>query len=578
MGQIKKKGTSGNAKNFITRTQAIKKLQISLADFRRLCIFKGIYPRVPRNKKKANKGSTAPVVFYYAKDILSLLNESVLKKFRENKTFLKKLLKVIGRNEFEVAKKYQTRKPVLHLDHIIKERYPTFLDALRDLDDPLNMLFLFSKMKSTTRLNNKLINISHKLCTEWMAYISKLKLIDKVFVSIKGVYYQVLIKGQEIRWLVPFSFPTNIPDDVDLKIMITFLEFYCALLRFVLYKLYTDSSFQYPPVFNKIQNVGFGELSSYVLNLNNLSSTQIGNSTDLSINKKTKKIMEKESEKLIKLVKLDDVNDEQKVQVKNDEFKLDKFVSEFPDEDLKQPTYENLTTSKLFESMVFYVGREVPLDLIEVCILSCGGKIISEIGLIDLKKTDTDAYKKLDFSSVTHHVFDRQKLIESIEGRIYIQPQWIFDSINAKSLLPLDNYGPGKILPPHLSPWGDANNYDPNLDLDEYSNDEEKNITHEKNDIKNQNEEELIDVSICKDENAKVLHNTLDPSFKKKKSSSKNIKKELQKKNEDLDLKKIMMTKKKSKLYNKIQYGLQKSATKRSILFEKKKLRMKSNR
>lgn len=36
-------GTSGAAKNYITRTQAVRKLQISLPDFRRLCIFKGNY-------------------------------------------------------------------------------------------------------------------------------------------------------------------------------------------------------------------------------------------------------------------------------------------------------------------------------------------------------------------------------------------------------------------------------------------------------------------------------------------------------------------------------------------------------
>ena len=96
--RIKKKNTSGNARNFITRSQAVRKLQVSLADFRRLCIFKGIYPREPRNKKKANKGSTAPTTFYYSKDIQYLMHEPVLAKFREHKTFAKKLTKALGKS------------------------------------------------------------------------------------------------------------------------------------------------------------------------------------------------------------------------------------------------------------------------------------------------------------------------------------------------------------------------------------------------------------------------------------------------------------------------------------------------
>jgi len=122
MARIKRKGEAGAAKAYVTRSAAVKKLQCSLADFRRLCILKGIFPREPRNKKKANKGSSAPTTFYYAKDIAYLAHEPVLKKLREHKAFAKKFARALGRGEWSSAKSLEESKPVYRIDHIIKER------------------------------------------------------------------------------------------------------------------------------------------------------------------------------------------------------------------------------------------------------------------------------------------------------------------------------------------------------------------------------------------------------------------------------------------------------------------------
>ena len=140
MGRLRQKGKAGAAKAYVTRTKAVKKLQCSLADFRRLCILKGalkfclnrgrsihlsilgIFPREPRHRKRANKGSSAPTSFYYAKDIAYLAHEPILKKLREHKAFAKKLARALGRGEWSSAKSLEENKPVYRLDHIIKGR------------------------------------------------------------------------------------------------------------------------------------------------------------------------------------------------------------------------------------------------------------------------------------------------------------------------------------------------------------------------------------------------------------------------------------------------------------------------
>jgi pescadillo protein len=123
MTNLKKKGERGAARNYISRTRAIRKLQLSLADFRRLCILKGIYPRQPNNKKKAagKSGNTAQT-FYYAKDIQYMLHEPLMDKMRQHKAFIKKLSRAMGKREDSLVKKLEENRPQYSLNHLVKER------------------------------------------------------------------------------------------------------------------------------------------------------------------------------------------------------------------------------------------------------------------------------------------------------------------------------------------------------------------------------------------------------------------------------------------------------------------------
>ncbi|KAJ0788255.1 hypothetical protein HanPI659440_Chr05g0189551 [Helianthus annuus] len=141
-----------------------------------------------------------------------------------------------------------TRKPTYTLD--IRERYPKFIDAFRDLDDCLTMVHLFPALPAIERENIQAERIHNcrGLSLEWQAYISRTYKLRKAFISVKGIYYQAELEGQKVTWLTPHALQQVMPQNVDYKIMLTFLEFYETLLGFVNLRLYHSIKLKYPPI------------------------------------------------------------------------------------------------------------------------------------------------------------------------------------------------------------------------------------------------------------------------------------------------------------------------------------------
>jgi len=212
-----------------------------------LCILKGVYPRQP-NKKLEGRNKT----YYHSKDINYLAHEKILEKFREMKVAMKKYRRYMRRDDPEKAARIKESVPTYTLNHLVKERYPTFADAIRDLDDPLCLVNLFSSFQAHKLFSipNERVAACARLAKEFNFYIIKSRSLRKVFLSIKGIYYQADVQGQTVTWVTPYQFTQKLPADVDYRVMLTFLEFYETMLRFVNFKLFSSVSLKYPPHIN----------------------------------------------------------------------------------------------------------------------------------------------------------------------------------------------------------------------------------------------------------------------------------------------------------------------------------------
>eukprot|EP00492_Amphilonche_elongata_P003364 TRINITY_DN3680_c0_g1_i1.p1 TRINITY_DN3680_c0_g1~~TRINITY_DN3680_c0_g1_i1.p1 ORF type:complete len:217 (-),score=39.79 TRINITY_DN3680_c0_g1_i1:152-802(-) len=213
--------------------------------------------------------------------------------------------------------------------------------------------------------------------------------------------------------------------------MVTFLDFYETLLKFVNFRLYQQVGLHYPPLIDKnLDNAGLGfrriKLETLEQAENRLEQAESSEAAPKKIDN-LKEILDK----------VDKSEDQEEIDDKEEE------LNDFQETDKPEEKAPSEDRGDLFKNLYFLLNRETPQDNLELIIRACGGSSIR-----------LQFCSEVSDSKITHQIIDRPIKADSlISSREYIQPQWIFDSLNARVLLPTHPYRPNVPPPPHLSPF-----------------------------------------------------------------------------------------------------------------------------
>merc|ERR1712029_1023587 len=143
-----------------------------------------------------------------------------------------------------------------------------------------------------------------------------------------------------------------------------------------------------------------------------------------------------------------------------------------------------------FKGLKFFLGREIPREPLVFMIRAFGGE-----ASWDSTVAPGSTYE-IDDKSITHQICDRPRDTVDMKhvDRFYIQPQWVFDSINRRELLPVHKYFVGEALPPHLSPFVSEDrrvgDYIPPEEKEMLGLNEKKEVLNQEKDDESEEEEE----------------------------------------------------------------------------------------
>nr|AFK42806.1 unknown [Medicago truncatula] len=228
--------------------------------------------------------------------------------------------------------------------------------------------------------------------------------------------------------------------------MLNFLQLYEPLLCFVNFHLYHSINLKYPPMLDP-------RLEALAADIYALSRYLNGNTRPAILNSETSQLVESEQ--------LESKQDGAQTQNEKSELRLAQLQHQLPsnepgalmqlvekvagegEEEYDQETRE---CKNLFRNVKIFLSREAPRESLLFVIPAFGGTVSWEGEGAPFAESD---------QSITHQIVDRESQGHRFLSREYVQPQWVFDCVNARIILPTDNYFVGRIPPPHLSPFVD---------------------------------------------------------------------------------------------------------------------------
>lgn len=187
---------------YVSRSSAIDKLKLTNKQFDKIVVIMGIYPFVAENRNCYDKTEGW---YYRIDDIKRIFYSEAYEVIQKNQTKENKRQNFIQMEQLERASKIIDEE--FNFVDLIKQKYESLGSSIDDLGNTIKNLYLIDMLK---------IDDSKKELKEFEEFVIERSLLNKAFLSKKGIYFGFNIEKIIVFWMVPYP-SQNLSDIVEEK-------------------------------------------------------------------------------------------------------------------------------------------------------------------------------------------------------------------------------------------------------------------------------------------------------------------------------------------------------------------------